>query len=99
VQLTNQEDEPMASHGKLLALPVRPHPFVRAQSGTTDGSVLRNAGIPTARFGLPGLMNPEAGWLPSFDACRVEAMERLTRAYVHAIVDTCTRAREEVAAR
>ena len=58
--------------------------------------MLRNAGIPTARFGLPGLMNPEAGWPPSFDACRVESMERLTRAYVHAIVDTCTRPREEV---
>lgn len=77
----------------------RPHTFVRAQSGTTDGNVLRNAGIPTARFGLPGLMNPEAGWPPSFDACRVESMERLTRAYVRAIVDTCTRPREEVVSR
>ena len=74
----------------------RPHAFVRQQSGTTDGNVLRNAGIATARFGLPWLMNPEAGWPPSFDACRVESMERLTRAYVHAIVDTCTRPREEV---
>jgi hypothetical protein len=77
----------------------RPHAFVRDQSGTTDGNVLRNAGIPTARFGLPGLMNPEAGWPPSFDACRVESMQRLTRAYVHAIVDTCTRPREEIVAR
>ncbi len=76
----------------------RPHAFVRDQSGTTDGNVLRNAGIPTARFGLPGLMNPEAGWPPSYDACRVDALGRLTRAYVHAIVDTCTRRREEVAA-
>ena len=74
----------------------RPHAFVRAQSGTTDGNVLRNAGIPTARFGLPGLMNPEAGWPPSYDACRVESLGRLARAYVHAIIDTCTRRRDEI---
>jgi acetylornithine deacetylase/succinyl-diaminopimelate desuccinylase-like protein len=74
----------------------RPHAFVRAQSGTTDGNVLRNAGIPTARFGLPGLMNPEAGWPPSYDACRVESLGRLARAYVHAIIDTCTRRRKEI---
>ena len=79
------------------AVEERPHAFVHSQSGTTDGNVLRNAGIPTARFGLPGLMNPEAGWPPSYDACRVESLGRLTRAYVHAIIDTCTRRREEIA--
>src|SRR5262249_20547239 len=75
----------------------RPHAFVRGQSGTTDGNVLRNAGIPTARLGLPGPMNPEAGWPPNYDACRVDSMVRLARAYVHAIVDTCTRRRDETA--
>jgi hypothetical protein len=29
----------------------------------------------------------------------VESMQRLTRAYVHAIVDTCIRPREEIVAR
>jgi acetylornithine deacetylase/succinyl-diaminopimelate desuccinylase-like protein len=77
------------------AVEKRPHGFVREQSGTTDGNVLRNAGIPTTRLGLPGLMRPEAGWPPSYDACRVESLGRLARAYVHAIVDTCTRRREE----
>jgi acetylornithine deacetylase/succinyl-diaminopimelate desuccinylase-like protein len=79
------------------AVEQRPHAFVQAQSGTTDGNVLRNAGIPTARLGLPGLMVPEAGWPPNYDACRVESMVRLTRAYVHAIVDTCARRREDTA--
>ena len=75
----------------------RPHAFVREQSGTTDGNLLRNAGIPTARLGLPGLNSPEPGWPPSYDACRVESLGRLTRAYVHAIVDICTRPRDAVA--
>jgi len=79
------------------AVEERPHAFVRDQSGTTDGNVLRNAGIPTARLGLPGLMHPEPGWPPNYDACRVESLARLTRAYVHAIVDTCTRRRDEIA--
>lgn len=78
------------------AVEQRPHAFVREQSGTTDGNVLRNAGIPTARLGLPGLMNPEPGWPPNYDACRVESLSRLTRAYVHAIVDTCTRRRDAI---
>ena len=65
-------------------------------SGTTDGAILRNAGIPTARIGLPGMAEPEPGWPPMFDACRIGDLERLTRVYLHALVDTCTRDREEM---
>ncbi|MCY4550287.1 MAG: M20/M25/M40 family metallo-hydrolase [Defluviicoccus sp.] len=66
-------------------------------SGTTDGAILRGAGIPTARIGLPGMAEPEPGWPPMFDACRIGDLERLTRVYAHALVDTCTREREEMA--
>ena len=65
-------------------------------SGTTDGAILRNAGIPTARIGLPGMAEPEPGWPPMFDACRTGDLERLTRVYLHALIDTCTRDREEM---
>ena len=64
-------------------------------SGTTDGAILRNAGIPTARIGLPGMAEPEPDWPPMFDACRIGDLERLTRVYLHALIDTCTRDREE----
>ncbi|TPW03600.1 MAG: hypothetical protein FD129_3017 [bacterium] len=77
------------------AVEKRPHAFARDLSGTTDGNVLRTWGIPTARLGLPGLANPDLGWPPMFDACRVEDLRRLTRCYVHALIDTCTRSRAQ----
>ncbi len=77
------------------AVEKRPHVFARELSGTTDGNVLRAWGIPTARLGLPGLMTPDPSWPSMFDACRVEDLERLTKCYVHALVDTCTRPRAE----
>jgi len=70
---------------------------VSGLSGTTDGAILRQWGIPTARVGLPGMAEPEPDWPPMFDACRVGDLERLTRVYVHALIDTCTRSREELA--
>jgi acetylornithine deacetylase/succinyl-diaminopimelate desuccinylase-like protein len=72
----------------------RAHVFARETSGTTDGNVLRTWGIPTARLGLPGLVDARQGWPPMFDACRIEDLGRLTRCYVHALIDTCTRSRE-----
>ena len=69
---------------------------VRGLSGTTDGAILRNAGIATARIGLPGMAEPEPDWPPMFDACRIGDLERLTRVYLHALIDTCTRDREEM---
>ena len=69
---------------------------VSGLSGTTDGAILRNAGIATARIGLPGMAEPEPDWPPMFDACRIGDLERLTRVYLHALIDTCTREREEM---
>ena len=71
--------------------------IVSGLSGTTDGPILRNAGIATARVGLPGMAEPEPDWPPMFDACRIGDLERLARVYIHALVDTCTRPRAEIA--
>ena len=71
--------------------------IVSGLSGTTDGPILRNAGIATARVGLPGMAEPEPDWPPMFDACRIGDLERLARVYIHALVDTCTRTRAEIA--
>ena len=79
--------------GALEAVEGRPV-IVSGLSGTTDGAILRGAGIPTARVGLPGMAEPEPDWPPMFDACRIGDLERLTRVYVHALIDTCTRPRE-----
>jgi len=75
------------------AIEKRSHVFARETSGTTDGNVLRTWGIPTARLGLPGIVDADRP--PMFDACRVEDLRRLTRCYVHALIDTCTRSREQ----
>lgn len=80
--------------GALEAVEGRPV-IVSGLSGTTDGAILRGAGIPTARVGLPGMAEPEPDWPPMFDACRVGDLERLTRVYVQALIDTCARPREE----
>ena len=83
--------------GALEAVEGRPV-IVSGLSGTTDGPILRRAGIATARVGLPGMAEPEPDWPPMFDACRIADLERLSRVYVHALIDTCTRPREETAA-
>jgi acetylornithine deacetylase/succinyl-diaminopimelate desuccinylase-like protein len=67
--------------------------IVSGLSGTTDGAILRNAGMATARIGLPGMAEPEPDWPPMFDAARIGDLERLTRVYIHALIDTCTRPR------
>jgi acetylornithine deacetylase/succinyl-diaminopimelate desuccinylase-like protein len=73
----------------------RDHEFARGLSGTTDGNVLRAWGIPTARLGLPALAGLHSDLPVMFDGCRVEDLRRLTRCYVYAIIDTCTRSRAE----
>ncbi len=74
-----------------------PHaPFLET-SGQTEAVILRAAGIPTARFGLPAAMTAAAG-RPRHSMGRVEiaGMLRYARCLVYAIVDTCTRSRAEV---
>jgi acetylornithine deacetylase/succinyl-diaminopimelate desuccinylase-like protein len=70
----------------------RPHrPFLQT-SGQTEAVILRRAGIPTARIGLPAAMTagPER---PKHTMGVVEAaaMRRFTRCLIYSIVDTCTR--------
>jgi acetylornithine deacetylase/succinyl-diaminopimelate desuccinylase-like protein len=77
------------------AVEKRDHEFARGLSGTTDGNVLRAWGIPTARLGLPALAGLHSKLPVMFDGCRVDDLMRLTRCYVHAIIDTCTRSREQ----
>ena len=71
-------------------------PFL-GTSGQTEAVILRGAGIPTARFGLPAAMTASAG-RPRHSMGRVEiaAMRRFARCLIYTIVDTCTRTREEV---
>lgn len=75
----------------------RPHaPFLET-SGQTEAVILRAAGIPTARFGLPAAMTASAE-RPRHTMGQVEiaGMRRFARCLVYAIVDTCTRSRAEV---
>jgi acetylornithine deacetylase/succinyl-diaminopimelate desuccinylase-like protein len=74
----------------------QPHEARGGASGATDAAILRGRGIPTARLGLPRF--PPLPEFPGFSmgVVNVEAMQRLTRCLIYAIVDTCTRDRAEV---
>jgi acetylornithine deacetylase/succinyl-diaminopimelate desuccinylase-like protein len=67
-------------------------------SGATDANVLRAAGIPTARLGMPRLKSASNGERNGFsmDTCNIAGMKQLTKCLVYAAVDTCTRNRQEV---
>ncbi|MEQ9642308.1 MAG: M20/M25/M40 family metallo-hydrolase [Alphaproteobacteria bacterium] len=73
----------------LEAVEGKPAPEMSRMSGTTDGNILRNWGIPTVRVGLPGLMAPEKGWPSMFDAARVDDLRKVSELYVRAICDVC----------
>jgi acetylornithine deacetylase/succinyl-diaminopimelate desuccinylase-like protein len=74
----------------------RPHEPARNQSGATDAAILRGRGIPTARLGMPRAAVPAAYPGFSMGIANVGSMRRLTECLVYAIVDTCTRERDEV---
>jgi acetylornithine deacetylase/succinyl-diaminopimelate desuccinylase-like protein len=74
----------------------RPHTPITATSGATDAAILRGRGIPTARLGLPRTPPPPNYPGFSMGAATPAAMQRLTECLIYAIVDTCTRDREEV---
>jgi acetylornithine deacetylase/succinyl-diaminopimelate desuccinylase-like protein len=79
----------------------KPHVPMQGMSAATDGVILRTWGIPTARLGAKALYVPVAGkpTVAEADHCSVENLVHLARCYAYAIVDTCTRTREEVRAR
>jgi acetylornithine deacetylase/succinyl-diaminopimelate desuccinylase-like protein len=72
----------------------REHTFGRNGSGASDAALLRGAGIPTARIGLP----PSDGIYDGFSMGSVDTIGvvRLAEILIYAIVDTCTRTRAEV---
>jgi acetylornithine deacetylase/succinyl-diaminopimelate desuccinylase-like protein len=80
----------------------RKHEPLRHTSGQTEAVILRRHGIPTARVGLPGITVPEN--LVAEDGRPVYTMgvvdlpsvRKLSECLVRAIVDTCTRSRQEV---
>jgi acetylornithine deacetylase/succinyl-diaminopimelate desuccinylase-like protein len=67
-------------------------------SGATDANILRAAGIPTARLGMPRLTGAsgESRNKFSMDRSNSAGMKQLTKCLVYAAVDTCTRDRHEV---
>src|SRR6266850_1381666 len=67
-------------------------------SGATDANILRAAGIPTARLGMPRLKsgNESQRSVFSMETSNVAGMKQLTKCLVYAALDTCTRERQEV---
>ncbi|MEM1110683.1 MAG: acetylornithine deacetylase [Pseudomonadota bacterium] len=69
--------------------------------GQTDGSLLRALGIPTARMGWPwpaeGAPEEVADGLGGMGATYVPDLIPCAKKILYAIIDTCTRSREELA--
>jgi acetylornithine deacetylase/succinyl-diaminopimelate desuccinylase-like protein len=67
-------------------------------SGATDANILRAAGIPTARLGMPRLKsaNEPQRSVFSMETSNIAGMKRLTKCLAYAAIDTCTRERQEV---
>ena len=67
-------------------------------SGATDANILRAAGIPTARLGMPrrASTNETQRSRFSMETSNVAGMKQLTKCLVYAALDTCTRERVEV---
>lgn len=68
--------------------------------GQTDGAALRRVGIPTARMGWPwpaeGSPRPVAEGLGGMGATYVPDLIPCAEKILYAVIDTCTRKREEV---
>jgi hypothetical protein len=69
-----------------------------ATSGATDANILRAAGVPTARLGMPRLITGMGNQrnVFSMERSHIAGMRQLTKCLVYAAVDTCTRDRQEV---
>lgn len=67
-------------------------------SGATDANILRGAGIPTARLGMPRPKgaNEKQRSVFSMETSNIAAMKQLTKCLVYAAIDTCTRERGAV---
>jgi acetylornithine deacetylase/succinyl-diaminopimelate desuccinylase-like protein len=65
-------------------------------SGATDANILRAAGIPTARLGMPRPKSANERGVFSMETSNIAGMKQLTKCLVYAAVDTCTRNRQEI---
>lgn len=75
----------------------RPHEPILGTSGATDAAILRTWQIPTARIGMPSSVRDGTGTLEmDVDSVEVSSMRTFVDAVLYAIVDTCTRRREEI---
>jgi acetylornithine deacetylase/succinyl-diaminopimelate desuccinylase-like protein len=75
----------------------RRHEDVTGMSGATDANILRAAGIPTARIGMPKVPGePSRDFALGMNTVDVRELERLTRALIRVAVDTCTRTWGEI---
>ena len=68
----------------------KPHTWSPA-SGMTDAAILRSWGIPTVRLGTQNFATPDPslGFL-SGEGANLENMAQVVKAYIYAIIDTCT---------
>lgn len=78
----------------------KPHHARAGTSGQTDASAIRNLGIPLARLGQPG---PAPGTPPDWvhglggmGVGHVPDFARVAKVLIYAVIDSCTRSREEV---
>ena len=82
------------------AVEARPHEVRTGASGQTDASAIRNLGIPTARVGFPQVPTTPAAWagFGGMGVSFIPDLVKVTKAIIYAIVDTCTRTRQETGA-
>ena len=76
------------------------HPYLKT-SGQTEAVILRRAGIPTARIGLPQHMGPvdeveQKTTRHSMGAVTMDMIDSYARTMIYALVDTQTRTRAEL---
>lgn len=73
------------------------HVYRTRSAGANDCNVLRRWGIPTAQLG-PGAPSVAEGGPPYHvgEWSHIQRMVNVTKMYIHAIIDTCMRARAEV---
>jgi acetylornithine deacetylase/succinyl-diaminopimelate desuccinylase-like protein len=67
----------------------RPHRFRTGTSGATDANLIRAAGVPTARVGMPAVEPPEDLRGFSMGVADPTAMAALTRTLCAVAIDTC----------
>jgi acetylornithine deacetylase/succinyl-diaminopimelate desuccinylase-like protein len=73
----------------------QPHTFRTGTSGATDANILRAAGVPTARIGMPPVEPPDDLRGFSMGVADPKAMATLTRTLCAVVVDTCIPARRD----